>query len=251
MNEQGTLVEAGEHQAAVMDPRHEQTRVINLIERACTDPAYDVEKLERLMDMQERVESRIAKWNFDRAVSDFQGECPQIPKKRKISLGSGPPVPYASYDDMMLIIQPLLTKHGLSVSFDTVYRGEGVADYICKVSGYGHTEPRTLTLPWPSNMRVNDTQKMGAANSYGKRYALQNALNIVVTDEDTDAEGLDVEFITKNQAMALGELLDQLPEQRRADFMAWQGVKDICDIPASKYKQALAKLKKAVADAGH
>jgi hypothetical protein len=36
-------------------------------------------------------------------------------------------------------------------------------------------------------MRVNETQKFGAALSYAKRYALQGALNIVVTDEDTDA----------------------------------------------------------------
>lgn len=244
MNEQGALVESGEQ----YNPPQAGTPMA-LIEMAVSGGA-DPDKLEKLMELQERWEANRAAEAFGQALADFQAECPPVHKGRSIDLGRGAGPKYASLDDIMAVAQPILTAHGLSVTFSASI-DDGKLHATCCIRKGIHSEESEITLPVPQQMKVNDTQKMGAAFSYAKRYALCAALNITVTDQDTDATNLTADTITENQAMALGELLDQLPDERRADFMAWQGVSDIGDIATSKYKQALAKLKKAVHDADH
>jgi len=149
-------------------------------------------------------------------------------------------------DDIMAVAQPVLSKYGLSVSYSASIEG-GHLRAVCTVRKGCHSEKSEITLPVPTQMKVNDTQKMGAALSYAKRYALCAALNITVTDQDVDAHGLDADPITDNQAFALDELLSKLPDNRQRDFMNWLGVKSVGDITASQYPQALKSLKKVVA----
>jgi len=218
-----------------------------LIEMAVNSDA-DPDKLEKLMELQERWEANRAAEAFGQALADFQAECPPVHKGRSIDLGRGAGPRYAGLDDIMAVAQPIMSKHGLSVTYSAAI-DDGRLHATCTVRKGRHSEASEITLPVPQQMKVNDTQKMGAAFSYAKRYALCAALNITVTDQDVDASNLNFDTITDNQAMALGELLDQLPENRRADFLKWLGVGDVADIAANKYKQALAALKKAVADA--
>lgn len=207
----------------------------------------DPDKLGKLMDLQERWEAKRAADAFGQALAGFQAECPPVHKGRSIDLGSGAGPRYAGLDDIMAVAQPILSKHGLSVSYSASI-DDGKLHATCTIRKGCHSETSDITLPVPTQMKVNDTQKMGAAFSYAKRYALCAALNITVTDQDVDAAGLESEPITDNQAFALDELLSKLPANRQADFLKWLGVKDVGDTPASKYTQALASLKKVVAD---
>jgi hypothetical protein len=219
-------------------------RLIEMAVQANADP----DRLEKLINMEERWELRQAAEAYGVALAEFQAECPPIHKGRTVDLGRGSGPRYAGLDDIMAVAQPLLSKHGLSVSYSADI-SDGKLHAVCKVRKGLHTETNEITLPVPDQMRVNDTQKMGAAFSYAKRYALCAALNITVTDQDVDGAGLEFEPITDNQAFALDELLSQLDGEAQSGFKKWMGVKEIGDIPASKYKQALAALKKKVTDA--
>lgn len=182
----------------------------NMLEQACTNPDFDADKLQKFMEIKDRHDAKIASERFHAALSAFQGECPRIQKVRQIKTKSGS-IPYAAYEDLMAVCQPLLTKHGLAVSFDTRSDSPTSLTTVCRVSGYGHSTENEITLPVP-NLHANDTQKMGAASSFGKRYSLQNALNIVVVGEDVDASILTgiVEYVSDGQVQALEDILDDI-----------------------------------------
>lgn len=216
----------------------------NAIERG-----MDPSQLTVLADLHERLERRKAERDFGDALANFSAECPQIRKERAYSMGNGPPIHWASYDDIMAVIQPLLQKHGISIGFNMRTLGEGMIEVGCRVRVGIHTEEYVTPVAIPKDMRVNDSQKMGAAHSYAKRYGLQNALNIVVTDEDRDAVGVDVDTITEEQAIKLQEMLEAVGEGD-ARFLRWAGVERVADLPAAKHSEAVAVLKKKLADKG-
>lgn len=148
----------------------------------------DVEVLERLSTLQIQWEKRGAEKSFNLAMARFQRECPTVVKTREVS-GQKMRYSYAGYDDMMRTIRPMMAECGLSVSFSSVSSKDDIT-VTCTISHEaGHSTQSSFTCPVP-NMKVNDTQRMGAASTYAKRYCLQAALNIVVSGEDDDAAAL-------------------------------------------------------------
>jgi len=164
-----------------------------MISTAMESGAIEPATLKELVDMMERREDRLAVQAFNKAMADFQAECPIISKNKRAEIkskkgaGSSYGYNYAGYAFIMQEIKPLLNVCGLSLSFSSTKEG-GPARIACKVSHRdGHSQTTTFDCPMPANMQVNDTQKMGAALTYGRRYALVSALNIVVAGEDDDA----------------------------------------------------------------
>ena len=219
-----------------------------LIQQAI-ESGLDAGHIEKLMDLQERWERNQAQKGFSAALAEFQRTCPPIKKGRKIDMGRGDGPMYASLDDIMKVISPILADCGLSVAFSATVNDAGSIVADCIVHYQLHAERSSVTLPVPSNMRVNDTQKMGAALSYAKRYALCAALNIVVTDEDDDAYG-QIETLDEEQAAEI----DRMLVESGADvpkFKRWAGIRDggtIADMPVGKYEQAVKLLRDKLKD---
>lgn len=225
--------------------RHEPTPM-ELIHHAI-DRGLDPEKLSALMDLQERHARNTAAEAYASALAEFQSKCPRIHKGRNVqAMGYS----FASFDDIMRQVQPILRDCGLSVSFSTKLVAD-MMEVVCTIRHGIHSEPHGVTLPLPGGMKVNDTQKAGAALSYGKRYALCNALNIVVTDEDTDAAGLG-ETITEEQRITLDEMFEGFPNpaDERKRFLAWKGIDTLADLPASAYAHCVTLVKNKLAKGG-
>lgn len=226
--------------------RVEQTP-LTLIESA-VQSGTSPEALSQLMDLQERWESKQAKIAFDSAVAAFQRDCPPIIKSKSVNLGGGG-YQYAPYEDIMHTIGPALANNGLSLSFDSAFQ-ESMLTVTCFVSGHGHTRDTSVTLPLPGQMRVNDTQKAGAGLSYGKRYAVINALNLSVVGEDSDAARLFDEAITDQQFSILNVMLDAAEDQKegtKARFEAFlkqaTGTVVLRDLPAKHYNMVHDRLR--------
>ena len=92
-------------------------------------------------------------------------------------------------------------------------------------------------------MRVNQTQRYGAALSYAKRYALCAALNIVVTDDVDDDANSVYETIDDQQELEITALIDE-KNIDRAKFLKWMGVESVLDIPAKDYRKAMDALRR-------
>lgn len=209
-----------------------------LMQRA-VDKGASPESLQQLYALHKQVQADEAEQTFKDRLAAFQAECPQIHKGRSVNIGGGG-YKFAGLDDIMRQIQPLLSKHGLSVSFDTTMQDANIT-VVCRVHCGKHTAETTVTLPIPAQMKVNSTQQAGAALSYGKRYALQGALNIVVTDEDTDAAGMG-ETITEEQAVKLTDMIEAY-EVDLPRFLQFAEAESIGEIPASRFQRCFDALK--------
>ena len=229
-------------QDLIPSPTSETPAAVNpdpmrLIELAVSN-GTDVDKLSKLMDLQERWEAARAAEHFATQIAAFQAECPIIKKTRKADRFT-----YAGYDDIDRVIRPLLAKRGISVGFDTEHKQEtGTLMATCIVRCGAHSERYTFTCPVPS-IKVSEAQQYGAALSYVKRYALQAALNIVVSDEDNEPKM--VEPITKEQAIELQDLIENTGSDL-ARFLEWGGVESLDEMPAAKYDRAVKMLKAKV-----
>lgn len=176
--------------AQAVAPVNETAAVMSMIERVAMNPDVDIDRLERLLDMQERIVARNAKGAYLKALSDMQPELPIVTENGEIKHKADGPVisTYALWEDINEAIRPILSKHGFSLTF-RVNRPEGMID-VTGVLGHrdGHSEETTLTLPCDSSGAKNAVQAIGSSISYGKRYTANMLLNITSRGEDDDGE---------------------------------------------------------------
>jgi hypothetical protein len=94
----------------------QQTGLPAIIERAALDPTFDIEKLQRLLDMQEAAEIRNADRAFTAALSAAEAEMETIntnannPQTRSR---------YATFAQVDREARPIYTRHGFAISFTT------------------------------------------------------------------------------------------------------------------------------------
>ncbi len=220
-----------EHRAAEITPATLMQRLVD----AGRDPG-------EMLTIYERWEANMAADAYGVALAGFQARCPQIHKNRKIDLGGGNGPMYASYDDIDVLIRPLMAEFGLSKTFSASITEAGQMRVVCKIRHGRHTEESEVTLPAPAQMRVNDTQKMGAALQFGKRYALCAALDIVTTGEDRDGEGL-CETLTEEHIATLRDWIANV-EANEPAFLKFMGVDSLAKIPLKDFAKAVDSLKR-------
>ena len=170
--------------------KQESSAMLSVIERVATNPDADIAKLEKMLDMQERILTRNAMVAFNAAMAEMQSDIPVIAKSGAIVVNGQERSKYARFDDIMKVIKPVLQQHGFAVSFRTE-SGEG----FVKVTGIlmhreGRREETSMALPLDSSGSKNTVQAIGSSTAYGKRYVLCALLNIATGDEDDDANAL-------------------------------------------------------------
>lgn len=166
--------------------------LLSAIMQLAANPAVDVEKFERLLAMQERMEAKQAEREFNTALHLAQQEMPRVQKNGTIRLvkdgvdkGS---IPFAKWEDVDAALRPIMTKHGFSLSFDTTQR-EGGGAVITGMLRHvaGHQKASSIGLALDTGAGRNNNQAMGSTISYGKRYIAEMLFNIV--REGTDDDG--------------------------------------------------------------
>lgn len=167
----------------------EPTSLLDVISRAASDPSVDVDKMERLMQMHERMTQRKAETAFNSAMAEAQAEM------RRVATDSYNPQTrsrYASYASIDRAIRPVYVHHGFSVSFTT--EGNG-GDFIKVVAIVAHKDgfTRRYEAPMPSDGKgakggdvMTKTHAFGAAATYGMRYLLKLIFNVAIGEDDND-----------------------------------------------------------------
>lgn len=156
------------------------------------DNNVPVETMERLLAMRRDLKAEWAKEQFDKALSAFQGECPVIGKNKLVDFsskrtGGNTRYKYAPLDSIISQVKSLLTKYGFSYTFDTQVENMHTIN-LCKVTHKdGHSETGKFEVPIDQGAFMNEQQKFGSANTFGKRYAFLNAFGILTGDEDDDS----------------------------------------------------------------
>lgn len=151
-----------------------------LLEKAVEQGA-DLDKLEKLMDLQDRWNAEQARNLFSGALANFQAELGPIIKTRQ-----GHNCKYADLDDIAQEIRPILEKFGLSYQFKQDQE-TGSVKVTCVLRHLaGHTEHNSLTAPNDGSGGKNAIQAIASAVTYLRRYTLTGALGITTGTEDND-----------------------------------------------------------------
>lgn len=174
--------------------------VVNLSElfKQAIEKNASVETLERLMKIRQEIKNETAKEVFNTELNALQEEIPVIEPDCEVKNPDGSVrYRYASLRRIMEVIQPLLSKHGFSVSFETDKTEKGEVKVICILRHIlGHSEKSSFIIPMETSKYMSDIQKMGSTLTYAKRYALNSMLNITTSD-DSDNDGIEAEIVTK------------------------------------------------------
>lgn len=216
--------------------------ILQVIERAAKDPTIDVQKMERLMAMAERISERQAKAEYFAALAEMQTELPVIAERGKIQIGTGKAQAYALWEDINDAIKPVLAKHGFALSFRT-----GIDETKITVTGVlshraGHSEQTTIHLPSDTSGSKNAVQAVGSSTSYGKRYTAAALLNLTSRGEDDDGRAAGAGGkISEDQLRLLRSLIDETGADIEK-FCAYLGVKAVPEIAAKDYEKALTAL---------
>jgi hypothetical protein len=218
----------------------ESAAIIQVIERAAMNPAVDIDKMERLLQMQQTIVARNAQAEFAAALADMQAELPVIKERGKNSnTGSK----YALWEDVNEQIRPILGKHGFSISFRTKTEGDFVAVTGVITHRSGHSEETTFTLPVDKGPGRNLVQAHGSSISYGKRYTAAALLNLTSRGEDDDGNGAGAPpAVTEEQVLQLRELI-QAVEADEAKFCKFLKVDSLGALPLKRYEEAVKELK--------
>jgi hypothetical protein len=167
-------------------------------------------ELKELFDLQVRHEQRRAEEAYADAITAFQSECPPI-RKNKQNQGQS----YADFEGIMRTINPLLRRHRIVITFDTDDQGEKMLT-TCRVRVGVVEKLTTISLPVVAvSQRMNATQAGGSVMSYGRRYAIVAALNLVMTDEDDDGQGDSDPLVTQAEIDELDAVIAESEEKRR------------------------------------
>lgn len=228
------------------EPTSEAGAIIAMIERAATNPAVDIDKMERLFKMHGDVVARNARTAYAAALSLMQPDLPVIIERGKIKISNTNTQSYARWEDINEQTRPVLAKHGFALSFRT-----GQIENKIVVTGVlshkdGHSEETTMHLPIDNSGSKNAVQAVGSSTSYGKRYTAAALLNLTSRGEDDDAKTAAGGFINEDQIGELVALIEDIGGNRKdalkAGFLKYMKVEAIADIPAGKFKDAIAAL---------
>lgn len=233
-------------------PVSETAAILSVIERAASNPDVDLDKLERLLEMRERVEAQQAQKAYYAGMAEMRPVLPSIKKEGVIDIGRGKPISFAKWEDINDAIVPVLGSYGFSIFFKTDVL-EGKVKVTCKVAHEaGHSEETSLTLPADTSGSKNAVQSIGSSVSYGKRYTAAALLNLTSRDggPDTDDDGMSggsQALVSSEQVQTLKDLLKKIgTDDAETTFCGYFKVETIFDLPASQFNRAVIALKKKV-----
>jgi hypothetical protein len=230
----------------------ESGALISMIERAARDPNVDIDKMERLFQMHERMTATTARLAYDAAFSAMQPELPEIDKRGKIVIRDKhdtekiiQSTPYALWEDTIKLIKPILARHGFGLSFRISQTDARLTTRAVLSHCAGHREETEFASPIDATGSKNNVQGWGSAFSYGKRYTGTAILNITTRGEDDDGKAAGAgATITDEQAEQIKTALEdtggQLPR-----FCAYFKLAKLTDLPSAKFDSAMAMIRKA------
>lgn len=224
------------------------TSLVQVIERAARDPSVDIDKMERLLAMQERIMLKSAEAEFNQAMTAAQSEMSRISTD---AVNPQTHSKYASYAQLDRHLRPIYTAHGFALSFDEAPCDK--AEYIRVLCHVSHRAgfTRTYTKDMPADGKgakggdvMTKTHATGAAQSYAMRYLLKGIFNVAVGENDKDGNDSDSgPTLNDEQCRALDALLNDLGANRQRLYRHLR-ITSLDQIPAKNYEWVTGEVKR-------
>lgn len=161
--------------------------MVSMIERVVMNPDADLDKLERMLAMKERLDAQNARVAFAAALSAARAEIPPIIKDATVDFTSGKGRTHYKHETLSgiaKVIDPVLAQYGLSYRFRTGQGGGGVTVTCIIAHASGHSEETSLSCSPDGSGSKNAFQAVGSAVTYLQRYTLKAALGLSAEVDD-------------------------------------------------------------------
>jgi len=183
-------------------PSDSPSTILALIEQIALNPDADVEKLERMMAMYERLKAKEAELAYNAAKGRILKKLASIKivKNRSVlhefeqgkpQKGAYEAFKYAPLEEIDKHLRPPLAEEDMDLSYSDEPRKDGgivIRGRLKHLPG-GHYEDSFMPAPLDTTGGKSNVQAVGSTNSYLRRYVACNIFNIVVVGDDDDGTG--------------------------------------------------------------
>lgn len=228
-----------------MELVQDQVTPMGILQLAISQGA-DIDKLTKLMELQERWEANKARKAFNAAMAKFKANPPQISKNKHVKFGTTE-YDHATLDHVSERITSALSAVGISHKW-AVQQKDGQISVSCVLTHeLGHSESTTLMAGADGSGSKNAIQAIGSAVTYLQRYTLLAATGMAAgIDDDGKASATlsDEEFARHKDYIEAAEDLPSLQKAFTAAFQAAAAANDTAAM--ANYTRAKDARKKAI-----
>lgn len=203
------------------------------------DQGHDLEKIEKLMELERRWKADQAREAFYQALSAFKKESVTVTKDK---VNKQYDSRYASIGNTVNTVSAALAKHGLSASWD-IDQTEGIKVTCILTHTLGHNKSVSMSgLPDDSGKK-NDLQKIRSTITYLESTTFQAVTGVVSEDApDDDGNGASpTETISDKQAADIEAMITEVGANRSA-FLGYLNVDNLEDLNAKYFDTAIKAL---------
>ena len=217
--------------------------MVSMIERVAMSPDLPIERLNALMDMRERQMNKEAEQVFNKAFAAAMAEMPDVPRTGE---NKHLKVFYSTLDDLIKATRPVLSRHGLSLNWQSAITGNDITVTAIVRHAQGHSIQTTLSGPRDTGRQMNALQGGGSTETYLKRYTGFAILGLSSGGEvDDDGQGADAETISADQFVQIRDRAD-LAGVDHAKICAAAGVSELHMLLAKDFAPVMARLQKTI-----
>jgi len=246
-------------------PSGDPSTVLALIERVALDARADVEKLEHMVGMYERLKGKKAELEYNAAKARILKKLAGIKivknksalyeiEKGKPQKGTYEAFNYAPLEEIDKYLRPLLAEEDMDLSYSAEPREGGdilIRGRLKHLPG-GHYEDSLMPAPPDITGGKSNVQAVGSTNSFLRRYIICNIFNIVVVGDDDDGNG---GTIDKAQIRTIVDLIEKAKVGPKfLKYMKAQSVEEagsleaaVATIAARDYRKAVSTLEEQIA----
>lgn len=221
------------------------TSLLAVISRAAADPSCDIDKMERLMAMHERMQARDSEAEFNASMAAMQSDIPSIAERGAITVNGQVRSNYATFEDINDVIKPIMQGHGFAITFkvENVPGGMNITGILMHRAG--HRESTSMFIPLDTSGSKNAVQAVGSSTSYGKRYVMSALLNLTTRGEDDDGHAaVPTANITAAQVLGINALLARCTAKTQDWFVGEFGTAEC--VPKTRHDLLVGQLNKAI-----
>ena len=199
----------------------------------------NLEQIEKLMLLQERFDANQAKKAYVKAMADFKANAPLVDKDK---VNNQYKSKYTSLGNLINTVSPVLSKFGLSASWDI--KQNGIIEVTCKMTHFmGHSETATMNAPADGSGAKNPIQQIKSTITYLKGVTFESITGLASTDDNVDDDGNAAvsELITEAEQSNLVDLITSTKSDMQR-FLKFMKVKNLAEIRKDELNKAIVPL---------
>jgi hypothetical protein len=212
---------------------------------ALLQSGVDLDKLERLWQLQVAWEAREAEKAYNASFAAFKDEAVTVIRNRQVTDGPLKGKSYAELFSVVNAVTPALSKHGLSASWRLTKDEKEWIEVTCTLKHkMGHTESVSMGGPPDTGGAKNLIQARASTISYLERYTLKAICGVAEQGDDDDGNRRATDLSEDDPMVVAGQAKSM--EGSKALTAWWSS---ITEADRKRLTPYFGKMKKAAADA--